>query len=171
MFVYIYIYTHTSAYVIVVILTPIVIVAVIVLVIHILYHIHTIVIIIMSTRNMTDDNTNHNDNNNSNNNIMFNTHVDPGGGGTRSWRRTRARGRRNGGQLGSALMGSLQIANSMFLTEVFVGHQSVKVFQHLVILRTCFPNVSKIITFAAAPLGLTPFVSQPRWECGEVVEV
>ena len=58
--------------------------------------------------------------------------------------------------MGSALRGSLRI--SCFLTEGLFGYQSVKICQTLSILRTCFPNMSKVITFAAAPLVLTPFV-------------
>ena len=54
------------------------------------------------------------------------------------------------GQMGSALMGSLQI--SWFLTEVLFGYQSVNICQNLSSLRSLFPNLSKFITFAAAPL-------------------
>ena len=46
----------------------------------------------------------------------------------------------------------------MFSTEGLVGYQSVKICQHLSILRTFFPNLSKLIAFAATPLVLTPFV-------------
>ena len=41
----------------------------------------------------------------------------------------------------------------VFLTEVLFGNQSVKSYQNLAILRTCFTNnQSTIITFAATPV-------------------
>ena len=59
------------------------------------------------------------------------------------------------GQMGSALMGSLQML--CFLTEGLLGTPSTFTFQE-VPGRTFFPNLSKFVTFAAAPLVLTPFV-------------
>ena len=62
------------------------------------------------------------------------------------------------GQMGSALMGPLQI--SCFLTEGFLGtpvDRIIFIFPK-VPGRTFFPNLSTFITSAAAPLVLTPFV-------------
>ena len=61
------------------------------------------------------------------------------------------------GKMGSALMGSLQI--SCALTEGPFGYCRLPTcFFPKVPGRTFFPNLSKTITFAAAPLVLTPFV-------------
>ena len=77
-----------------------------------------------------------------------------------NWR-ARLRARLGKGQMGSALMGSLQIwsfwqrdllgipANLLFIFPEVPG-------------RTFFHNLSKMLTFAVAPLVLTPFVrNQP----------
>ena len=61
--------------------------------------------------------------------------------------------------MGSALMGSLR--TSCFLTGGLFGYSCQPTFVSLVPKvpgRTLFPNLSKIITFAATPLVLTPFV-------------
>ena len=59
--------------------------------------------------------------------------------------------------MGSALMGSLRI--SCFLTEGLFGLLPLAYFYlPKVPGRTFFPNLSKFITFAAAPLVLTTFV-------------
>ena len=68
--------------------------------------------------------------------------------------RRRERGSRRGTNGVSTNGGT---AMFMFLTGTF-GDQSVKVFQNLSILRTFFPYLSKLVTFAATPLVLTPFV-------------
>ena len=61
------------------------------------------------------------------------------------------------GQMGSALMGSLRI--SCFSTEGLLGYSRWPTFIFPKVPgRTFFPNLSKFITFAAAPLVLTPFV-------------
>ena len=73
------------------------------------------------------------------------------------------------GQMGSALMGSLQI--SCFLTEGPFGYSALPTFiLPKVPGRTFFPNLSKIITFAAAPLVSTPFVrdQDARQHCHEI---
>ena len=58
-------------------------------------------------------------------------------------------------QMGSALTGSLQI--SCFLTE---GLLWVPICQNLSRSRTSSPNLSRVVTFAATPLALTPFVRE-----------
>ena len=68
------------------------------------------------------------------------------------------------GQMGSALMGSLQ--GFCLLTEVRFGYQSVKIYKHLSILRTLFPQSVKYITSAGTPLVLTPFVRNPGLAAG-----
>ena len=61
------------------------------------------------------------------------------------------------GQMGSALIGSLQF--SCVLTEkLFVYPRPPTFVFQKVLVYTFFPNLSKSITFAAAPLVLTPFV-------------
>ena len=57
------------------------------------------------------------------------------------------------GQLRSALIGSLHI-----LSLFDGGTCWVPIYQHLSIVRTFFPQPDKSMTFAAAPLVLTPFV-------------
>ena len=60
--------------------------------------------------------------------------------------------------MGSALMGSLQML--CCLTEGLFGYSREPTFLFPKVQgHTFFPNLSKIITFAAAPLVLTPFVS------------
>ena len=61
------------------------------------------------------------------------------------------------GRMGSALMGSLLIV--YVWPEVLFGYQSAQICQHTSIVRTFFPNLSRLITFAAALWVLTP---QPR---------
>ena len=59
--------------------------------------------------------------------------------------------------MGSALTGSLQI--SCFLTEGLVGYSHQPIFTFPKGARAyLFPQSVKSITFAAAPLGLTPSV-------------
>ena len=59
--------------------------------------------------------------------------------------------------MGSALMGSLQF--SCFLTEGLFGYSRQPTFIFPKVPgHTFFPNLSKILTVAAAPLVLTPFV-------------
>ena len=54
-------------------------------------------------------------------------------------------------------------ANFMFFDRgTFLGYQSVNICQSLSFLHTIFPNLSKIITSAATPLVLTPFVRSQR---------
>ena len=61
------------------------------------------------------------------------------------------------GQMGSALMGSLQML--CFLTEGLFGYSRWSTFiSPEVAGHTFFANLSKFITFAAAPLVLTPCV-------------
>ena len=61
------------------------------------------------------------------------------------------------GQMGSALMGSLQIL--CFWQRDFLGTPvNLLVFSPKVTGRTFFPNLPKSITFAAAPLVLTSFL-------------
>ena len=61
------------------------------------------------------------------------------------------------GLTGSALMGSLQM--SCFLTEGPFGYSRSPTFIFPKVPGcTFFPNLSKFITFAAAPSVLTPFV-------------
>ena len=57
-------------------------------------------------------------------------------------------------------------ANCMFLTDLSGTPFDLLVFPKLP-GRTVFPNPSKLITFAAAPLVSTPFVSQPRHRAAE----
>ena len=66
------------------------------------------------------------------------------------------------GPLGSALMGSLQI--SCLLTEGLPGYsrQPNCVFPKVPGRTPFSPNLSKCITFAAAPLMATPFVRHQR---------
>ena len=60
------------------------------------------------------------------------------------------------GQMGSALTGSLQM--SWFLTGVLFGYSRQPSFIFPKVPgRTFFPNLSILITSAAAPLVLTPF--------------
>ena len=68
------------------------------------------------------------------------------------------------GQMGSALMGSLQTC--CFLTEGLFGILPLTYF-HLPksARRTFFPNLSKSNTFTAAPLVLTPFVRNQIFGC------
>ena len=60
------------------------------------------------------------------------------------------------GQIGSALMGSLLIV--CFLTDFLGTPVNLLVIFPKVPGRTFFHNLTKLITFAAAPLVLTPFV-------------
>ena len=65
------------------------------------------------------------------------------------------------GQMGSALMVSLQI--SYLLTEGPFGCSRKPTFIFPKVPgRTVFPNLSKLMTFAVAPLVLTPFLRNPR---------
>ena len=64
--------------------------------------------------------------------------------------------------MGSAIMGSLQLF-LCFSTEGLFWYSREPTFIFPRVLgRTFFPNLSKLITFAAAPLALTPFVRNHR---------
>ena len=68
------------------------------------------------------------------------------------------------GQMGSALMGSLQIL--CFLTEGLFGYSRLPTLMFPKVPgRAFFPNLPKFITLAAAPLVLTPFVRNKARLC------